>query len=265
MIALAKKPKDNHGLKRRRTGTRHPPVPVPSTEAPFLQRKPFCPCHGGCPRCGPVLQAKPMVGRPGDRYEQQADRVADQVMGMPGPRVQLTPEVTSPEAVVEGEGRRFRRERQRDLSRIISGMRFRKIRRDCPRSTRVRLLRVLARMRTRVNANPHCVRFFRRQFGITPDRLFHPHSVPTITVDPDMVRSGVCRCPEPSIRIQQALCRSRWLERVIMHELTHYAGCLTRSRRPCSEALAERGADRCIGTHSEVLEAERKRRERGGE
>jgi hypothetical protein len=31
-----------------------------------------------------LLQAKLMVGPPGDRYEQEADRVAEQVMGMPG-------------------------------------------------------------------------------------------------------------------------------------------------------------------------------------
>ena len=38
------------------------------------------------------LQAKLTVGAPNDRYEQQADRVADQVMRMPGADLQRQPE-----------------------------------------------------------------------------------------------------------------------------------------------------------------------------
>jgi len=34
------------------------------------------------------IQAKLAVGQPGDRYKQEADRVADVVMRMPEPRVQ---------------------------------------------------------------------------------------------------------------------------------------------------------------------------------
>jgi len=36
----------------------------------------------------PLVQAKLNVSRPGDRYEQEADRIADQVMRMPAPQVQ---------------------------------------------------------------------------------------------------------------------------------------------------------------------------------
>lgn len=39
-----------------------------------------------------ALQAKLRIGQPNDKYEQEADRVADQVMRMPEPRVQLQPE-----------------------------------------------------------------------------------------------------------------------------------------------------------------------------
>lgn len=36
-----------------------------------------------------ALQAKLRIGQPGDKYEQEADRVADAVMRMPEPGVQL--------------------------------------------------------------------------------------------------------------------------------------------------------------------------------
>jgi hypothetical protein len=38
------------------------------------------------------IQAKLVVGQPGDAYEQEADRVADQVMRMPEPQVQCQEE-----------------------------------------------------------------------------------------------------------------------------------------------------------------------------
>ncbi|MFV1977704.1 MAG: hypothetical protein ACC651_18330 [Candidatus Scalindua sp.] len=37
-----------------------------------------------------VIQAKLKIGQPGDMYEQEADRVADQVMRMPEPAIQPT-------------------------------------------------------------------------------------------------------------------------------------------------------------------------------
>ncbi len=56
-----------------------------------IQSKPLCPCGGGCPRCSGVIQAKLKIGQPNDIYEQEADRIADQVMRMPEPTVQAKP------------------------------------------------------------------------------------------------------------------------------------------------------------------------------
>jgi len=52
-----------------------------------LQRKAACACGGGCPLCGEDsahlnVQTKLAVSTPGDQYEQEADRVADQVVQM---------------------------------------------------------------------------------------------------------------------------------------------------------------------------------------
>jgi len=60
----------------------------PSTDAIVLQRMSACPCGGGCPLCegNMVIQPKLRIGEPGDRYEQEADRVADEVMRMPDPQ-----------------------------------------------------------------------------------------------------------------------------------------------------------------------------------
>jgi Domain of unknown function (DUF4157) len=59
-----------------------------STGMPLLQRK--CACGGGCPRCQEqaLLQTKLKISEPGDKYEQEADLIADQVMRMPEPSVQ---------------------------------------------------------------------------------------------------------------------------------------------------------------------------------
>ena|GEM_PF-6278552 len=54
----------------------------------IIQRKTICPCDGGCPRCAPVIQPKLTIGQPNDKYEQEADRVADEVMRMPESGVQ---------------------------------------------------------------------------------------------------------------------------------------------------------------------------------
>ena len=57
----------------------------------LIQRKEnACPCGGGCPKCLRTLgvQAKLQIGAPNDKYEQEADRVADQVMRMPDPKEQ---------------------------------------------------------------------------------------------------------------------------------------------------------------------------------
>ena len=55
-----------------------------------LQAKSACACGGGCPRCQSTLpiQTKLAVSEPGDMYEQEADRIAEQVMRMPAPTLQ---------------------------------------------------------------------------------------------------------------------------------------------------------------------------------
>ena len=42
----------------------------------------YCPFGGACHTCPARIQTKPIVGQPGDKYEQEADRVAGQVMRM---------------------------------------------------------------------------------------------------------------------------------------------------------------------------------------
>ena len=64
------------------------PLPTASTHDTTLQLKAACPCGGGCPRCAPVIQPKLTIGQPNDKYEQEADRVAEQVMRMPEPLLQ---------------------------------------------------------------------------------------------------------------------------------------------------------------------------------
>lgn len=57
----------------------------------LLQRKEGqCACGGGCPRCmnPAVLQPKLAISTPGDPFELEADRVAEQVMRMAEPQVQ---------------------------------------------------------------------------------------------------------------------------------------------------------------------------------
>ena len=62
-------------------------------EAPLIQRKASCSCGGGCPRCqsNSRIQAKLNIGQPNHIYEQEADRVADQIMRMPDPLIQRKP------------------------------------------------------------------------------------------------------------------------------------------------------------------------------
>ncbi|NOG84223.1 MAG: DUF4157 domain-containing protein [Candidatus Scalindua sp. AMX11] len=42
-----------------------------------------CPYGGACHTCPPRIQKKLKIGKPGDKYEQEADRIVDQVMRMP--------------------------------------------------------------------------------------------------------------------------------------------------------------------------------------
>src|SRR5262245_9304144 len=72
-------------------GPRTQPVPVsplcsPSTgvDPGVVRRKAGCACGGGCPKCRRELglQAKLEVGAPNDKYEQEADRVAEQIVSL---------------------------------------------------------------------------------------------------------------------------------------------------------------------------------------
>jgi hypothetical protein len=84
-FSLVKESAEATGIKKRkennriRPGKNEPYLPVMNT---VLQRKPLCSCDGGCPRCTGVVQSKLTIGRPDDKYEQEADRVAERVMSM---------------------------------------------------------------------------------------------------------------------------------------------------------------------------------------
>jgi len=73
--------------------------PIPASQlhhdfsTPLIQRKAGCACGGGCPNCAEeepaqAIQAKLTVSTPGDPYEQEADRVSDQIMRMPDTLIQ---------------------------------------------------------------------------------------------------------------------------------------------------------------------------------
>ena len=57
---------------------------IPSADSIVLQRMSACPCGGGCPLCEEdmFIQPKLRIGEPGDRYEREADRAADEVVGI---------------------------------------------------------------------------------------------------------------------------------------------------------------------------------------
>jgi hypothetical protein len=64
--------------------------PLSAVTNVLLQRSPVCACGGGCPRCEeeltkPKIQTKLAVSSTGDKFEQEADAVADQVMRTPEP------------------------------------------------------------------------------------------------------------------------------------------------------------------------------------
>ena len=90
MKAIATKQPTNESVKQNKSGEkgRSRSVSPLSTGMPLLQRK--CACGGGCPRCKEELgiQTKLKFSEPGDKYEQEADRIADEVMRMPEPSVQ---------------------------------------------------------------------------------------------------------------------------------------------------------------------------------
>ncbi|QZZ18778.1 DUF4157 domain-containing protein [Leptothermofonsia sichuanensis E412] len=81
LVHYAAKQKDGERLRSPRT---IPGVRSPSTglnNSVILQRQ--CACGGGCPRCQNSVQTKLTINEPGDQYEQEADRIADEVMRIP--------------------------------------------------------------------------------------------------------------------------------------------------------------------------------------
>lgn len=115
MKALLTKPSNDSPLRKNLPPpapvSRHPVTPIPDNVL-SLQRKPNCACGGGCPRCESALpiQTKLAVNEPGDIYEQEADRVAEEVMQMPAPTLQracascAAGEPTCPKCEAENQG-----------------------------------------------------------------------------------------------------------------------------------------------------------------
>ncbi len=89
-----------HASAKANTATVTPPTSQPARSG-VLQRTCACGSPAGptgeCAPCrrqhalGRPLQAKLRINQPGDRYEQEADRVAEQVMRMPEPGLQRKP------------------------------------------------------------------------------------------------------------------------------------------------------------------------------
>jgi len=85
MKAVLQKVSESH-KRQMNTNSHHTAEKLSSSSLSFsnnnvsIQRKPSCPCGGGCPRCRGVIQPKLMINQPGDIYEQEADRVAEQVL-----------------------------------------------------------------------------------------------------------------------------------------------------------------------------------------
>ena len=60
------------------------------TKVPQIQRKPICPCGGGCSACTQKIQTKLKVSHPNDPYEQEADRISKQVLRIPSDSISKT-------------------------------------------------------------------------------------------------------------------------------------------------------------------------------
>lgn len=88
-----------------------PSAIVPVVQRPLLQRQ--CACggssglRGSCSNCeekkllDQPLQRKLAISEPGDQYEQEADRVAEQVMRMPEPRMESNASHIAPKPLVQ--------------------------------------------------------------------------------------------------------------------------------------------------------------------
>jgi hypothetical protein len=86
---------DQHRAARSSRAAAAPVQSHPRTSSPVARPVPTCACGGTCPRCQNKLpiQTNLTVSQPGDPYEQQADRMAEQVMHLPplsatGPAIQ---------------------------------------------------------------------------------------------------------------------------------------------------------------------------------
>jgi hypothetical protein len=73
-------------LKLSGASPRRPLVSAPQFSVPLLRSKATCTCGGGCPRCTSEhhIQTKLTVSQPGDIYEVEADRVAEEVTSSSG-------------------------------------------------------------------------------------------------------------------------------------------------------------------------------------
>ncbi|HJR08369.1 MAG TPA: DUF4157 domain-containing protein, partial [Pyrinomonadaceae bacterium] len=90
MKTLTAKSSTDNSSRRKKTATKHAPARrvqglTSANGATLLHRKARCTCGGGCPRCQheQFIQPKLNVSTPGDRYEQEADRVANHIMRTP--------------------------------------------------------------------------------------------------------------------------------------------------------------------------------------
>jgi len=82
------------GLWERESGKRTSKRAYASAQPTLAVQRASCTCGGGCPRCreNHPLQAKLEVSQPGDALEQEADRVAEQVLRMPQPDLPDNPD-----------------------------------------------------------------------------------------------------------------------------------------------------------------------------
>lgn len=96
-LALVRETRRGKSRNLVRTASRWAParhrVSIDGNHAVAMQISSSCVCDGGCPLCSGnnAIQAKLKIGQPDDRYEQEADRIADQVMRMSEPTVHRKP------------------------------------------------------------------------------------------------------------------------------------------------------------------------------
>jgi hypothetical protein len=92
-----------HGSLNRRSVFKNAQPTLDPLQTDTASAQDSCTCGGGCPRCAPV-QGKLNVGSPGDRYEQEADRIAKNVLGAPDPGDRHFQPQASRVGVLQAEG-----------------------------------------------------------------------------------------------------------------------------------------------------------------